>query len=50
MRSEAERLMVCRLKSDGKGFSEISDLMNYEVMKNYESRGKWQNARQHKKR
>ena len=28
MRSETERQMVCRLKSDGKGFNEISDLVN----------------------
>ena len=28
MRSEAEKQIVCRLKSDGKRFSEISDLMN----------------------
>ena len=27
MRSEAERQMVCRLKSDRKSFSEISDFM-----------------------
>ena len=34
MRSEAERQMVCRLKSDGKSFNEISDLITRNVVIN----------------